>query len=117
MSVGLAKPLQTLKQTRSKALAQTAPLFEPVAIAFDRVHQAATILDNDLNLKGQDVRQQSNAITQVFRKGLCLTARPVRFLTLRVHCHDVKLEGRESGLSHWRCSWSRLLHPILPTGA
>jgi len=50
--------LSQLKQTLAKALEQTAPLFEPVAIAFEWVHQATTILDNDLNLKGQDVRQQ-----------------------------------------------------------
>jgi len=50
--------LNQLKQTIAKALEQTAPLFEPVAIAFEWVHQAATSLDNDLNLKGQAVRQQ-----------------------------------------------------------
>jgi hypothetical protein len=56
--------LQALKQTISKALEQTAPLFEPVVIAFDWVHQAATILDNDLNLRGQDVRQQFEQLLQ-----------------------------------------------------
>lgn len=48
----------------SKALEQTAPLFEPVATAFDWVHQAASILDNDLNLDGQQVRQQFEQLLQ-----------------------------------------------------
>jgi hypothetical protein len=56
--------LNQLKQTLSKALEQTAPLFEPVATAFDWVHQAATILDNDVNLNGQQVRQQFEQLLQ-----------------------------------------------------
>ena len=58
------KPLNHLKQTISKALAQTRTLFEPVAIAFDWVHQAATLLDNDLNLNGHQVRQRFEQLLQ-----------------------------------------------------
>lgn len=43
---------------------QTRPLFEPVAIAFDWVHQAATLLDNDLNLNGHQVRQRFEQLLQ-----------------------------------------------------
>jgi len=56
--------LKHLKQTLSKALAQTMPFFEPIAIAFDWVHQAATLLDNDLKLNGQQVRQRVEQLLQ-----------------------------------------------------
>lgn len=56
--------MNQLKQILSKALEQTDPLFEPVATAFDWVHQAATILDNDLKLDGRQVRQQFEQLLQ-----------------------------------------------------
>jgi hypothetical protein len=40
------------------------PLFEPITIAFDWVHQAATLLDNELNLNGQQVRQRFEQLLQ-----------------------------------------------------
>lgn len=40
------------------------PLFEPIALAFDWVHQAATLLDNDLKLSGQQVRQKFEQLLQ-----------------------------------------------------
>jgi hypothetical protein len=56
--------LSQLKQTISKALTQTMPLFEPIVIAFDWVHQAATLLDNELNVNGQQVRQRFEQLLQ-----------------------------------------------------
>lgn len=40
----------------STALTQTAALWKPITIAFKWVHQVATILDNDAQLNGQNVR-------------------------------------------------------------
>ena len=48
----------------STALTQTAPLWQPVAIAFDWVHQAATLLDNDTQLNGNNVREQFEQLLQ-----------------------------------------------------
>lgn len=93
--------MKELKQTISKALEQTAPLFEPVAIAFDWVHQAATILDNDLNLKGQDVRQQFdqllNRMETAKEQTTSLTSGVEHFLKVTrsyapglFHCYDME---------------------------
>lgn len=48
--------MSQLKQIISTALEQTAALWQPIATAFDWVHQVATILDNDAHLDGQNVR-------------------------------------------------------------
>jgi hypothetical protein len=48
--------LSQLKRIISTALEQTAALWQPIAIAFDWVHQVATLLDNDAQLDGQNVR-------------------------------------------------------------
>lgn len=48
----------------STALNQTAALWQPIAIAFDWVHQVATILDNDAQLDGSTVRDQLDQLLQ-----------------------------------------------------
>ncbi len=92
--------MNQLKQTISKALEQTAPLFEPIATAFDWVHQAATILDNDLNLRGQVVRQQFEQLLQTMenhkQQAGTLTSGVEHFLKVTrsyapglFHCYDI----------------------------
>jgi len=61
--------LTRLKQIISTALAQTALLWEPIAIAFDWVHQIATLLDNDTHLDGQSVRNRLEQLMQVMEQG------------------------------------------------
>ncbi len=93
--------MSQLKQTISKALEQTAPLFKPVAIAFEWVHQAATMLDNDLNLKGQDVRQQFEQLLQTMEnnkeQATSLASGVDHFLKVTCsyalglfHCYDIE---------------------------
>lgn len=93
--------MNQLKQTISKALEQTAPLFEPVAIAFDWVHQAATVLDNDLKLKAQDLRQQFEQLLQTMEhhkeQATSLASGIDHFLKVTrsyapglFHCYDIK---------------------------
>jgi hypothetical protein len=93
--------LKHLKQTLSKALAQTMPLFEPIAIAFDWVHQAATLLDNDLNLNGQQVRQRFEQLLQTMEtrkaQATSLAAGVDHFLKVTrsyapglFHCYDLE---------------------------
>lgn len=43
---------------------QTAALWTPIAVAFDWVHQVATILDNDSQLDGQNVRYSLERLLQ-----------------------------------------------------
>jgi hypothetical protein len=99
--------LNQLKQTISKALEQTAPLFEPVAIDFDWVHQAATILDNDLNLSAQDVRQCFEQLLQTMEtckeQATSLASGVEHFLKVTLsyapglfHCYDIKALPRAS---------------------
>lgn len=93
--------MNQLKQTISKALEQTAPLFEPVATAFDWVHQATTILDNDRNLDGQQVRQQFEQLLQTMEtskeQATSLVSGVEHFLKVSrsyasglFHCYDIK---------------------------
>lgn len=93
--------MNQLKQTISKALVQTAPLFEPIAIAFDWVHQAASILDNDLNWDGQQVRQQFEQFLQTMESNKEQTTRLAsgveHFLKVTrsyapglFHCYDIE---------------------------
>lgn len=93
--------MNQLKQTVSKALEQTAPLFEPVAIVFDWVHQAATVLDNDLKLKAQDLRQQFEQLLQTMEhhkeQATSLASGIDHFLKVTrsyapglFHCYDIK---------------------------
>ena len=46
------------------ALTQTAALWQPIATAFDWVHQVATILDNDAQLDGDNVRDRLAQVLQ-----------------------------------------------------
>lgn len=48
----------------STALLQTALLWQPIAIAFDWVHQVATLLDNDEQLDGNHVRHRLDQLLQ-----------------------------------------------------
>lgn len=57
-----------LKRILSSALEQTAPLWEPIAIAFDWVHQAATILANNADLDGQDVRYSLERLLRAMQR-------------------------------------------------
>jgi hypothetical protein len=93
--------LNQLKQKISRALEQTAPLFEPIAIAFDWVHQAATILDNELNLDGQQVRQRFEQLLQTMEsnkeQSTSLTPGVEHFLKVTCsyapglfHCYDIQ---------------------------
>lgn len=97
---------------------QTAPLFEPVAIAFDWVHQAATILDNDLNLDGQQVRQQFEQLLQTMehnkQQATSLASGVEHFLKVTrsyapglFHCYDIEALPRtnndlEQLFGRWR---------------
>ena len=53
-----------LKRILSSALEQTVPLWKPLTIAFDWVHQAATILNNDGQLDGDHVRERLEQLLQ-----------------------------------------------------
>jgi hypothetical protein len=77
------------------------PLFEPIAIAFDWVHQTATLLDNDLNLNGQQVRQRFEQLLQTMetRKAQATSLAPGVEHFLKVtrsyapglfHCYDLE---------------------------
>lgn len=57
-----------LKQLISTALAQTALLWEPIAIAFNWVHQIATLLDHDTHLDGQSLRDRLEQLMQVMEQ-------------------------------------------------
>ena len=92
--------MSQLKKIVSKALEQTAPLFEPIAIAFDWVHQAATILDNDLNWDGQQVHQQFEQLLQTMENSKAqvgsLASGVEHFLKVTLsyapglfHCYDI----------------------------
>ena len=110
--------MNQLKQTISTALEQTAPLFEPIATAFDWVHQAATILDNDLNLRGQAVRQQFEQLLQTMENNQqqagTLTSGVEHFLKVTrsyapglFHCYDIEALPRtnndlEQLFGRWR---------------
>lgn len=48
----------------STALTQTALLWPPIAVAFDGVHQVATLLDNDERLDGNRVRERLEQLLQ-----------------------------------------------------
>lgn len=52
----------------STALNQTAALWKPIAIAFEWVHQVATILDNDAQLDGQNVRYSLERLLRVMER-------------------------------------------------
>lgn len=76
-------------------------LFEPIALAFDWVHQAATLLDNDLNLKGQQVHHRFEQLLQTMEthkeKAGSLAAGVEHFLKVTrsyapglFHCYDLK---------------------------
>jgi hypothetical protein len=56
--------LTRLKHIIAQALAQTATLWEPIAIAFGWVHQVATILDNDAKLDAHYVRHALEQLLQ-----------------------------------------------------
>lgn len=102
----------------SKALEQTAPLFEPVATAFDWVHQAATILDNDVSLDGQQVRQQFEQLLQTMEnskaQATSLASGVEHFLKVTrsyapglFHCYDIEALPRtnndlEQLFGRWR---------------
>lgn len=46
------------------ALSQTAPLWPPIATAFAWVHQVATLLDNDRELDGDQMRGHFEQLLQ-----------------------------------------------------
>lgn len=48
--------MRQLKQIISTALAQTAAVWQPIAVAFGWVHQVATLLDNEAQQDGPTVR-------------------------------------------------------------
>jgi hypothetical protein len=48
----------------STALTQTADLWQPIAVAFDWVHQVATILDNNEQFDGNHVRNRLEQLLQ-----------------------------------------------------
>ncbi len=48
----------------STALTQTELLWQPIAVAFDWVHQVATLLDNDAQHDGDHVRNQLERLLQ-----------------------------------------------------
>jgi len=77
------------------------PLFEPIVLAFDWVHQAATLLDNDLNLSGQQVRQRFEQLLQTMETSKeqagSLASGVEHFLKVTrsyapglFHCYDLK---------------------------
>lgn len=52
-----SKPLIKLKQILRKGLEQTASLFAPITVAYNWIHQAAQILDNETGLDAIDVQR------------------------------------------------------------
>jgi hypothetical protein len=56
--------LTQLKQMLSSALTQTTALWQPIAVAFDWVHQVATLLDNDEQWDGNRVRDRLEQLLQ-----------------------------------------------------
>ncbi len=53
-----------LKQMISTALAQTTPVWEPIAVAFNWVHQVATLLNNEAQLDRQTVCSRFEQLLQ-----------------------------------------------------
>lgn len=97
---------------------QTVPLFEPITIAFSWVHQGATILDNELNLDGQQVRQRFEQLLQTMEtrkeQATSLASGVDHFLKVTrsyapglFHCYDIEALPRtnndlEQLFGQWR---------------
>ena len=60
--------MNQLKRIVSTALTQTAALWKPIATAFDWVHQVATILENDAQLDGYNVRYTLELLLQAMER-------------------------------------------------
>jgi len=58
-----------LKRLLSTGLAQTAPLWTPLAIAYDWVHQVATLLDNPAGRSAQDLQNSVSQLLQDMARG------------------------------------------------
>ncbi|MDR9894512.1 transposase [Aetokthonos hydrillicola Thurmond2011] len=93
---GLPKPLIKLKQIVAKGLEKTASLFTPISVAYNWIHQAAEILDNETGLNAIEVQQS--------------------FQTLLDSMSHAKNEAGtlEPGITHFlkitRSYWSGLFH-------
>jgi hypothetical protein len=83
------------------ALAQTATLWKPITTAFEWVHQVATILDNDTQLDGQNVRYNLERVLRAMEhcKGQAASLAPGIDHFVKVtrtyapglfHCYDVE---------------------------
>jgi hypothetical protein len=93
--------LEKLKQIVSTGLAQTAALWEPIALATDWVHKATTILDNQAQLNAQAVRYSYEQLLQAMEHGKVqvgeLAAEIDHFLKVTrsywsglFHCYDIE---------------------------
>lgn len=110
--------MNQLKQKISRALEQTSALFEPITIAFGWVHQGATLLDNELNLDGQQVRQRFEQLLQTMEthkeQATSLASGVDHFLKVTrsyapglFHCYDIEALPRtnndlEQLFGQWR---------------
>jgi hypothetical protein len=88
--------LTKLKQIISTALEQTAPLFTPIAVAYNWIHQAAEILDNEAGREATEVK------------------RSYQILLAQMSRWKHKAGSLASGLTHFlkitRSYWSGLFH-------
>jgi hypothetical protein len=96
----MPKPLTQLKRLISTALEQTAALWPSIATAFDWVHQVATILHNDAQLDGQNVRYSLERLLRAMERWKGQTGRLApgidHFLKVTLsyapglfHCYDI----------------------------
>jgi hypothetical protein len=92
----LPQPLTKLKQIVSFGLEQTASLFAPIAVAYNWIHKAADILDNEAG----------HPVIEVKRSYQTLLAQMSRW--------KHKAGSLESGITHFlkitRSYWSGLFH-------
>jgi hypothetical protein len=65
----LPKPLIKLKQIVSKGLEQTASLFTPITVAYNWIHQAAKILDNETGLNAIEVQRSFQTLLDSMSHG------------------------------------------------
>jgi hypothetical protein len=65
----LPKPLIKLKQIVRKGLEQTASLFTPITVAYNWIHQAAEILDNETGLDPIGVKRSFQTLLDSMSHG------------------------------------------------
>lgn len=65
----LPKPLVKLKHLLATGLSQTAPLWHPIQLAYNWVHQVAHLLNNEPTLTSVELQYQLRQLLQTMRQG------------------------------------------------